>query len=240
MKEILGSIAVAALLGVGCAHGQKQAAQAETAPPQATVQGTGQTQAGGMTASQRAPVLSCTAIHVGSSSSSERSQSLQEGPGTGGSAPVECVPSQEENTTVGQSRLGGEAEETPAPQNLDEGVGGSGNTEVKDDPAPMQPGQDSIGSSFQRDSAIIPLEERTQRDVAPADIVPENEGVGGAGNTDVDTQAAPVQSGQDTLGSPAQESAEPVAPELNTPEDSAPADTQFQDTGMGGAGGGGG
>ncbi|EAU65262.1 hypothetical protein STIAU_5738 [Stigmatella aurantiaca DW4/3-1] len=195
-----------------------------------------------MAASERAPVLSCTAIKVGASSSSQRSQSLQEGPGTGGSAPVECVPSQSEgNTTVGQSSLGSEDSASTKAPNTTEGVGGAGNTEVKDDPAPMQPGHDSIGSAFQQDSAIVPPEERTQRDVvAPADIVPEQEGVGGAGNTDVGTSAAPAQSGQDALGKPAQKDAEPVAPELDTQSDPMPADTHFQDTGMGGAGGGGG
>ncbi|SEU34045.1 hypothetical protein [Stigmatella erecta] len=211
MKEILGSIAAAALLGIGCAHGQKGQARAEVPDAQDTSPAAQQAQAGGMTSSQGSPVLSCTVVRPGASTT-QRSQSLQEDSGTGGSAGAECVPSETDSSPhLGQSNLGTSSsalESTESqPLDTDTGVGGAGNTEVDDNPAPMQPGEQSIGSALQQDSAIIPPATRSERDIAPPDIMsddmPSEElGTGGAGNMDADINAAPAPSGLDAIGNP--------------------------------------
>ncbi|WP_225408266.1 hypothetical protein [Stigmatella hybrida] len=226
MKEILGSIAAAALLGIGCAHGQKGQARAEVPDPQDTSPIAQQAQAGSMTSSQGSPALSCTVVRPGASTT-QRSQSLQEDSGTGGSAASECVPSEtDQDPSLGQSNMD---------TGTDTGVGGAGNAEVDDNPAPMQPGQPNIGSSIQQDSAIIPPATRSERDVAPPDILSEDMpsdelGTGGAGNTGVGINAAPAPSGLDAVGN-------------TLPEESAPADTQMapasdsaEGLGTGGAG----
>ncbi|SEM46794.1 hypothetical protein SAMN05444354_11765 [Stigmatella aurantiaca] len=249
MKEILGSIAAAALLGIGCAHGQKGQARAEVPDPQDTSPIAQQAQAGGMTSSQGSPALSCTVVRPGASST-QRSQSLQEDSGTGGSAAAECVPSETDPApSLGQSNMdtgsgvsSSALESTESqPQDLntdmgmDTGVGGAGNAEVDDNPAPVQPGQPNIGSSIQQDSAIIPPATRSERDVAPPDILSEDMpadelGTGGAGNTGVGINAAPAPSGLDAIGDPTAEESVPADTQM------APASEPAEDLGTGGAG----
>jgi hypothetical protein len=251
MKEILGSIAAAALLGIGCAHGQKGEARAEVPAPQDTSPSAAQASPGSMTLPGPS-ALSCTVIRPGASTT-QRSQSLQEDSGTGGSAAPECVPAQpEENPSFGQSSTGqegnvsGSAVEStgsqPSVLDTDTGVGGAGNAEVDDNPAPMQPGQQSIDSAIQQDSAIVPPATRTERDTAAPDVVSgdvpsSDEGTGGAGNTEVNDEAAPSPSSLDAVGGSSSQEGAPAAPQMAPAgEPASKADTQFQDTGMGGAG----